>query len=419
MDEHSNHEELSEPYYHGHIIVHDSIHGSIQLPDIAWRIIDTPEYQRLRHIKQTSNTSFVYPGAEHTRFQHCLGVAHLSLEFAQKIQAKHPDLLSDHEVLLICLAGLCHDLGHGAYSHLYDNHIVKQFDPKSTFKHEDASYTILQRIGVLSDEDAIQVGKLIFGSPKKVPESLKDILVWTEQDYQKQFMYEIVSNERTGIDVDKFDYLKRDSHYTGIICAFEPQRLMQFFYLERITKGSDVIYTLEYRSKASEQIDAMWRARDDLHRRVYQHRVVKCIDLMITDMLVACAEMSLDDKGNKLCDAHKNLDTYIKLTDHHLFVMAENYCKRAQKISQRLQVRDLWPTLAMIDSHKSIKLTFDDPSIICAEAKLRESTKYYVYYKGEIELLDYKIFYQQLITSADGASIYLRVGGSPSPTTPC
>jgi HD superfamily phosphohydrolase len=409
MDEHSNHEELPEPCYRGQTIVHDSIYGSFQLPDIAWKIIDTPAFQRLRHIKQTSNTSYVYPGAEHTRFQHCLGVAHLSLEFAQRIQAKHPDLLSDHEVLLICLAGLCHDLGHSAYSHLYDGRIVPIFDPDSKFKHEDASYTILKKIGILVDEDVVKIGKLIFGSPKKVPDSLKDILIWDDTDHMKQFMYEIVSNERTGTDVDKFDYLKRDSHYTGIVCPFDPQRLMQFFYIDRITKGSKVTYILEYHSKACEQIDAMWRSRDDLHRRVYQHRVVKCIDLMITDMIVSCADMPLDDIGTKLCDAHKNLDTYLKLTDHYLFVIAENYSARAKAISTRLHCRDLWPTIAMIDSQKKLTLSFEDKNIVFAEAQLRDSIKYYIYYKGDYkEEYDKELFYRQLIESANGASIYLR-----------
>lgn len=413
MDEHSNHEELHEPCYRGNIIVHDTIYGSFPLPDIAWAIIDTPEFQRLRHIKQTSNTSYVYPGAEHTRFQHCIGVAHLSLEFARQIQAKHPELLSDLDILLICLAGLCHDLGHGAYSHLYDDCIVKKFDPESTFKHEDASYTILKKIidrtQILREEDIKQIGKLIFGSPKKVPESLEDILIWSDDDHRRQFMYEIVSNERTGTDVDKFDYLKRDCHYTGITCTFDPQRLMQFFYIDRITKGEKVTYRLEYHDKASEQIESMWRSRDDLHRRVYQHRVVKCIDLMIADMIVSCADMSLDNTGNKLCDAHKNLDTYLKLTDHYLFVLAEGYCDKAKTISQRLQNRNLWPTIAMIESQKELKLEFDDTNIVFTESKLRNTIKYYIYYKGDSdEQYDKTSFYRSLIISANGAAIYLR-----------
>jgi len=218
--------------------VHDAVHGTFKLPEEAWIIIDTPTFQRLRDIKQTGNTCYVYPSAEHSRFQHCLGVAHLATEFGRAIKFKYPDLITDEQILLLCLAGLCHDLGHCAYSHLYDNDIIPLFgsDGGGISSHEEASVLLLEMIYYSTDlqkrldiADIETIGKMILGSEDKVPSSLRHRLVWSSEDHENTFLYEIVSNSRTGIDVDKFDYLKRDCHHTGVPCTFDPQRLMMFF----------------------------------------------------------------------------------------------------------------------------------------------------------------------------------------------
>jgi len=206
------------------LIIHDPIHGSFSLPRIAWIIIDTPEFQRLRYIKQTGNTCFVYPGAEHTRFQHCLGVAHLALEFGCAIKLKSAEMITDQQILLLCIAGLCHDLGHCAFSHLYDASIIPMFQaidvdepagsgsgsesgselntklPIAT--HEEASYLILMRIwernreirNVLSKADIRTIGKMILGSPDKLPKSLETELQWTDYDHKHGYLYQVVSN---------------------------------------------------------------------------------------------------------------------------------------------------------------------------------------------------------------------------------
>ena len=96
-------------------VVHDSVHGTYQLHDILWIIIDSPEFQRLRKIKQTGNTYRVYPGAVHTRFEHSLGTAYLCRSLCDKL--KH---IEDKDMMCLQIASLCHDLGHCAFSHLFD-----------------------------------------------------------------------------------------------------------------------------------------------------------------------------------------------------------------------------------------------------------------------------------------------------------
>lgn len=401
------------------LIIHDAIHGSYSLPELAWIIIDTMEFQRLRGIKQTGNTCYVYPGAEHTRFQHCIGVAHLALEFGQAIKSKDPNIISDHHILLLCLAGLCHDLGHCAYSHLYDNYIIPMFNKDQLVTdddfiecHEQASYLILKRIWKrvsalnepvtgLQESDIKIIGKMILGSPDKVPQSLKEELKWTEWDLENQFIYEVVSNDRTGIDVDKFDYLKRDSHYTGIPCTFDPQRLMTFLSLKQ-RKGQCVV---DYLRKSDELIKSMWLSRDDLHRRAYQHRVVKCLDMMTIDMFRYCADAKIPGTDTKLRDAHRDLDSYLRLTDSKIISMVEGV-PEANEILKRIQSRNLWDTIATVISIKPLDFEFK-ANIRTCEAKFRDDFVYYIYHTGH-DNIDAQ-FFVDLITQSDGAEINLRI----------
>lgn len=396
------------------LIIHDTIHGSYSLPELAWTIIDTAEFQRLRGIKQTGNTCYVYPGAEHTRFQHCIGVAHLAVEFGQIIKSRAPDMISDHHILLLCLAGLCHDLGHCAYSHLYDNYIIPMFKVhKGDIEcHEQASYLILKRIwkripalndpvSGLHENDIQIIGKMILGAPDKVPTSLKDELKWNEWDMENQFLYEIVSNDRTGIDVDKFDYLKRDSHYTGIPCTFDPQRLMTFLSLKQ-SKGRCVV---DYLRKSDELINSMWLSRDDLHRRAYQHRVVKCLDMMTIDMFRYCADAKIPGTDTKLCDAHRDLSSYLRLTDARIISMIETV-PEANNILERIRNRDLWDTVATVISTKSLSFEFKADIRTC-EARFRKDYFYYIYHTGQSSI-DAQ-FFVDLITQSEGAEINLRI----------
>jgi HD superfamily phosphohydrolase len=414
----------SEITLDSNMLIHDSIHGSFGLPKLAWTIIDTPVFQRLRLIKQTGNTFYVYMGAEHTRFQHSLGVAYLSLEFGKTIKSRYPELITNRQILLLCIAGLCHDLGHCAYSHLYDHNIIPKFkllnaDSDSDSRgsncistHEEASYRLLQELWrstpalhvTLTEDDICTIGKMILGAEDKIPASLTGELVWSTYDKANQFLYDIVSNDRTGIDVDKFDYLKRDSHYTGIPCTFDPQRLMAFFFIAE----RDGTHYLDYHTKSNELINAMWVSRDDLHRRVYQHRVVKCIDLMTIEMIMLCKDEPLDPlepDGCLLRKAHHTTQTYRKLTDRSITALAERVPK-AKAILNRILSRQLWKTIATVTSTNKLNMSFIDPNIKVSSARFRDSHVYYVFHTGNKQLNS--LFFLDLIVQAKGNAIHIR-----------
>uniref|UniRef100_A0AAZ1X6P1 HD domain-containing protein n=1 Tax=Oreochromis aureus TaxID=47969 RepID=A0AAZ1X6P1_OREAU len=113
-----------------HQVFNDPIHGHIELPPLLVKIIDTPQFQRLRNIKQLGGGYFVFPGASHNRFEHSIGVGYLAGELAKALKVKQPELnISDRDVLCVQIAGLCHDLGHGPFSHLFDGMFNPEADP--------------------------------------------------------------------------------------------------------------------------------------------------------------------------------------------------------------------------------------------------------------------------------------------------
>ena len=393
-----------------HRMIHDTVHGSFYLHKLLWQVIDTPEFQRLRNIRQTGNTHFVYDGSNHTRFEHSIGVAHLCRVFAHKLrQNSGHDIISDRQILLLQLAGLTHDIGHCAFSHLFDGKILPYFDPDAHFHHEQASYMILKRIYYKLEpefnhysiklEDIKKVGRLILGSPEKVPESLREELVWTAEDRQHRFMYQILANEVDGIDVDKFDYIKRDCHNTGIVTGFDPHRLMEFAYID----VSDN-YSLKYLPKAKELIREMWEARAQLHRRVYQHRVVKCFDEMILDIfkLVGTEVVLTTSQGNRvpLAQIHHDLDAYLLVTDHilsHIRLMPVNNEKvaEAKRLLNLIDNRRNWPTIfsaVLTDTsmlpNNYIRNLIDAQAVAVCECHVADETIYYFFSKGELQAQD-------------------------------
>ncbi|XP_072045540.1 deoxynucleoside triphosphate triphosphohydrolase SAMHD1-like isoform X2 [Amphiura filiformis] len=253
----------------------DPVHQSIELSDYLVTIIDTQEFQRLRHIKQLGYAEAVYPGGNHSRFSHSLGTCYLAGRVMRTLKEKQ-DLLeiSENDIKLVEIAGLCHDLGHGPFSHKFQEVVEKVTGEK--WKHETASVEILTLIsGRLSEklqleEDYITtIKRIILGDPPK-------------DKPKKKFMFQIVCNEDTGIDVDKWDYFARDCHYVGIRNDFDHEHLLKFL---RVVQVGDN-YELGFRDKEAENVKALFDTRFKLHRRVYQHRVVGLLEKMINEVLI-------------------------------------------------------------------------------------------------------------------------------------
>ncbi|XP_033117256.1 deoxynucleoside triphosphate triphosphohydrolase SAMHD1-like [Anneissia japonica] len=119
------------------LIFNDPIHGTILVHPLCVKIINTSQFQRLRQIKQLGCCYFIYPGASHNRFEHSIGVSHLAGRFARTLKERQPELgITDTDILCVEIAGLCHDLGHGPFSHLFDGRFIPKTNPKANWKKQ-------------------------------------------------------------------------------------------------------------------------------------------------------------------------------------------------------------------------------------------------------------------------------------------
>ena len=177
------------------------IHKDMKFEKELLQFIDTPEFQRLRNIKQLGVCYFVFPGASHNRFEHSLGVAYLSFKMIKGIQSRQPELkISDRTCILIKIAGLLHDIGHVCFSHFFDNLFLPKFVKDHKYQHHEArSCAIIEYM--------IKKYKLKFLD--KEIQFIKDLI--NPKDNNGGYLYQIVANYKSGLDCDKIDYILRDS----------------------------------------------------------------------------------------------------------------------------------------------------------------------------------------------------------------
>ncbi|CAG8433581.1 10901_t:CDS:10 [Diversispora eburnea] len=268
--------------------------GYMEFEDWAIQFIDTPQFQRLRDVKQLGVTYYVFPGASHNRFEHSLGTGHLAYNLVNRIHRQQPGLdSSETDLKCVTLAALCHDLGHGPYSHVFDNEVIPTLRPKPfEWRHENGSVMMLNHLieseGIeLSSDDIKFIEALITGEKLGIKRS--------------PYLFDIVANKRNSVDVDKFDYIERDCYHLGMKSKFEFSRLMQF---SRIIDDEIV-----YHHKESFNIYELFHTRYSLHKRIYTHRVSKAIDYMVRDALVEA------DPVFHIADSIDNPEEYLKLSD--------------------------------------------------------------------------------------------------------
>lgn len=169
-------------------LFNDPIYGFIKFPfEILYDVIEHPYFQRLRRISQQGLSYLVYPGAMHTRFHHALGALHLTCEAVTTLRDKGVEI-NEEEYKGVCLAILLHDIGHGPFSHALEHTILP-------FHHEQMSLAIMQKLNK-EFEGRLDIGIEIF-----------------KGEYPKSFLHELVSGQ---IDMDRMDYLNRDSFFTGV-----------------------------------------------------------------------------------------------------------------------------------------------------------------------------------------------------------
>ena len=304
--------------------IYDNIHGYIELSSTAKRIIDTRLFQRLRHISQTGALNFKYPTAIHKRFEHSIGTYHLTGLFLNTIKLKQPELkFSDKLIELVKIAGLCHDLGHFSFSHLFDD-IFYNDNINNIIPHEKRSILVLNEI--LRKYPKIDIDEEDFLV-------IKDCILPEENEYENwkneykvgKFILNVVSNEQNGIDVDKFDYLARDNFHSPLKLGFNFDLL--------INNSRIIDDTICYNNRIVNDIYHLYFVRYRLHRKMYKDNTVVAIEYMLSDIL---------NRINKIDNIHRIIDKpseYLRMTDNIIYNYNDDYI---ENLLERIETRDLY-----------------------------------------------------------------------------
>lgn len=292
----------------------DELYGPLSIPAECWPIIDTPEFQRMRHIMQLGICFYVYPSATHTRFEHSLGVCHLATIFMNHIRSSQPELgVTDEQALAVQIAGLCHDLGHGPFSHCFES-IAHMYN--ENFDHEAMSIDILKFI----------IKKYDIKIKDEVIDAACYFIMGRAYPGYPKWLSRIIADKESDIDLDKFDYLGRDSNRSLSLSRFEYDRLILNC---RVVEGQ-----LAWRVSETHTIERLFFNRNDMHKRVYQHKTNQSINLMIDDIMAAA------DSKLRFADVLDDPESYCKLDDRILtYASNGDFGEEAQRLMKAISER--------------------------------------------------------------------------------
>ena len=305
--------------------IYDIIHGNIVIEELAQKIIDTEEFQRLRNIKQLGCCNFVFPGAVHTRFEHSIGVYHLAKKYIDILNVDN-QYFTPKEKECIAIAGLIHDIGHGPYSHLFDELFSEDKN------HEYRSGELFKQMNIkyglgFTEDEVLNIIHYIY--PKNIQVSDKE-----------RYKYQIISNNN-GIDVDRFDYLIRDIKMTGLNYGIEYERIMNHSKIE----NHEIIYS----EKVKTNIDEFFRIRLIMYKEVYNHRTVRGIEFMMKDFIKLYNKCySIDKIINE-----DNWKLFIQLNDsminlYNLDSRESEFYMKMSKMIQNIMTRNIYKSIGEI-----------------------------------------------------------------------
>lgn len=300
-------------------IFNDPVYGFITIPSaIIFDLIEHPFFQRLRRIQQLGLTHYIYPGAQHTRFQHALGALHLMMQALAVLKSKGHKISKDEQEAA-CIAILLHDIGHGPYSHTLERSLI------TGVSHEGLSLLIMQK---LNDEFG---GKLSMAI---------DIF---SGKYPKQFLHQLVSGQ---LDMDRMDYLNRDSFFTGVyegVIGYD--RIIKML---EIHNGNLVV-----ESKGIYSIEKFIIARRLMYWQVYLHKTVLVAEQMLWKALLRAREVISEGKHlfaspaliyflmNELSERDfkekpEALEFFMSLDDFDIFAALKVWSNQGDKVLSQL-----------------------------------------------------------------------------------
>ena len=321
-----------------------NIHGNIHLCKLASKIVDTEEFQRLRNIKQLGCVSYIFPTAVHTRFEHSLGVYHLSKIYMKILNKFHMNF-NRTEYALISIAALIHDLGHGPYSHLYD-------DWQNICNHEYRSIEIFKMMNK----------KYNFGLSEKNIQFIYNVIDPKFLNEKKPYLFQIVSN-KSGIDVDRIDYMMRDCKNLGLAYGIEYLKIMNNSGIEH----GEIVYN----SKARLPIDDFLRTRFLLYREIYNHKTVVSIEMGIKEIFE-----ELDEYFNiRTCLEQGDWKKFVSMDDNIISFLTlmpfSVLLDKSQRILKDIKSRNIYKLVGEVISDKELDIVSEKEDVIISKRQIK------------------------------------------------
>lgn len=274
----------------------DPVHRYVHVRDLViWDLVGTKEFQRLRRIKQLGTTFLTFHGAEHSRFNHSLGVYEIVRRIIDDVFAGRPEWNDEDRLLTLC-AALLHDLGHGPFSHSFE----KVFD----FDHEDFTQAI-----VLGDTEVNSILKKV--SPD-FPQQVAEVIAKTSA---KKLVVSLISSQ---IDADRMDYLQRDAYFTGVSYGqFDMERILRVMR----PKEDQVVI----KKSGMHAVEDYIMSRYQMYWQVYFHPVSRSAEVILTKILHRAKQLFKDNYSFK----NEPIHFYSFFTDK---VTLEDYLKLDESI---------------------------------------------------------------------------------------
>jgi len=287
--------------------IKDPVHGYVYITEAEKEIIDSYPMQRLRRLRQLAGSEYVYPGANHTRFEHCVGVMYLAGKVMENPNVSR--MVTDEEMDMTRIAGLMHDVGHGPFSHVFEQLLIKDLDKT----HEDITSWIIEK-GELSDKIAKMGYK---------PEEVGKLAVGKLHKSGKAFLDQIISS---AVDVDKQDFIVRDTFHTGAEYGF-----IDVF---RLIHALDVLgEDLAVEKGALSALEAFMIARIESFKSIYFHRVGRAAQIMLA--------MAMEKADEELgLTAFKTPEEYLAMDDYTVWAALKT-CKASKSIIDDLEKRHM------------------------------------------------------------------------------
>ena len=349
-------------------ILNDPIYGFIRIPNsLIFDIIEHPSFQRLRRVSQMGFSNLVYPGANHTRFHHALGCLHLMQKTVNVLRVKGISI-SEQEENALYIAILLHDIGHGAFSHALEHSIV------TGISHEEISLIYMHQLNKQFDGQ-LDLAISVFNG-----------------EYHRKFLHQLITSQ---LDIDRLDYLKRDSFYTGVAEGnISSDRLIAMINV--------VDNELVIEKKGIYSVEKFLIARRLMYWQVYLHKTSLVAEYMLVNILTRAKELAnqgvelfgssslkffLYQKTDKNNFDNKVLNLFSELDDYDVLSAIKEWTNHSDKILSKLSLmivnRNLLK-IEMFDEEVSNDHLSNTTSKFLKISKISEEEAKYFVFSGKI-----------------------------------